>query len=358
MKRLLINLFLLTLFSIQIAAQGIQQTFVISDLNPYLSAYVSPFAKAMAVSMSGGWTHTAKVHNLLGFDLTLGASYVQIPTSEMTFNPQKIDMPGYSFIGKEAPTISSDENMPLTLITKEFINGAPFGFSIPVLKGLNISYGGMVNLQAAIGLPKGTDLIVRYIPDVSSTTNRLITEGIELRKTGVFGMGVKHDIKQWLPFIKEVPFLQLSGLASYSRFFTGFYGDAMRVDPEAMGIDSDLRETLWDGQQLDIKMSSFMGSLLLGADFPVFQPFIGIGVNSSTFEGDFVGNYPIVKFNLLNPLGVIDDYEVDPIHTSVTSMDFNFQAGARLKLGFFVLYYALTFQQYTMHSAGMSITFN
>jgi hypothetical protein len=223
-------------------------------------------------------------------------------------------------------------------------------------KGLDIHYSGMMAIQGGIGLPKGTEIILRFIPNISSITNNLIPEGvnIELEPTGMWGIGVKHDIKQWIPVIKKVPFLQISGLFSYSKFYTGFSGDDLKITPTRLNA-TDNTTNSWDNQKLDIGISSFTGSLLVGANIPIFQPFIGIGFNSSKFKGGFIGDYPIIELN--NTEYVVNKSEKDPLVIETNNTNFNFQAGARLKLGVFVFHYQYTIQNYAMHTAGIAVTF-
>lgn len=335
-----------------------QQKFVIGDLNPYFEAYVNPFAKAMAVSMNGGWTHSASTHELFGFDFSLSASYVKIPESEKTFNPQKLDIPGYYFRGRNAPTISSDKTNNLPTITKQFTEGLPFGFTMDVLEGMNLSFGAMAHVQIGVGLPKKTEIILRFIPDVSSYSKGVLPEEIELQRTGMVGFGAKHDIKQWIPYVKDLPYLEISGLAGYSNFYSGIEGTDMQIDPDMLGVESNYPQTHWNGQHVKIGMSSWLGSILIGGEFPILQPFVGIGYSSSAFKATFKGNYPIVRFDISHINGIISNSEADPLTTKVVMKNKYLQAGTRLKLGFFVLHYSVLIQEYLLHNAGIAITFN
>jgi hypothetical protein len=332
------------------------EEFSMGELSPYLSEYMTPFAKAMSISMSGGWAHTAKVHKTLGFDVAFSISATNIPTSDHTFNTSGLNMPKYSFDNNTTPTISGANDAEVSKISRQFDTGIIPPLVFDGFKGLDIHYSGMMAIQGGIGLPKGTEIILRFIPNISSITNNLIPEGvnIELEPTGMWGIGVKHDIKQWIPVIKKVPFLQISGLFSYSKFYTGFSGDDLKITPTRLNA-TDNTTNSWDNQKLDIGISSFTGSLLVGANIPIFQPFIGIGFNSSKFKGGFIGDYPIIELN--NTEYVVNKSEKDPLVIETNNTNFNFQAGARLKLGVFVFHYQYTIQNYAMHTAGIAVTF-
>ncbi len=363
MKKITLSLILacMVVFGGQVKAQ-INEELHLSEFDPYMSAYMKPFASAMAVSMSGGWAHTAEVHSLLGFDITFNGTYVKVPSSDYMFNPQELDMPGYTWDRNSTPTISGSDNQDnAAMFTREFNTPGVPPLAVDMLTGMNLNFGGMASLQAAIGLPKGTELIVRYVPNLAKPVNNVLTEvaDIELAKTGMWGLGVKHDIKQWIPVVSKVPFLQMSVLMTYSKFNTGFSGDDFRLDPERLNATSTMAASTWDGQKFDLEMSSFTGSLLIGASIPVFQPFIGIGFNNASFEGGFKGNYPVISVSTDNGTDYyqVEEAETDPINLDAKVTNFNFQAGARLKLGFFVFHYQYTMQKYSMHNAGLAFTF-
>ena len=364
MKKI-ITLFLVSIvaFSISKSTINAQERMSMSELDPYMSSYMEPFAKAMAVSMSGGWAHTAKVHSTLGFDLTFSISATQVPDAVMSFNPNSIGMSDiYSFNSSTTPTISGSDELTAASISREFSTPLAPDLEVPGFPGVNLSYGGMFAIQGAIGLPKGFELIVRFVPDISTMTNNMIPgDDFGLQETGMWGIGIKHDIKQWIPVVKSVPFLQISGLFTYSKFHTGFSGDAFRIAPEDFEAETDLPSTTWDNQNFAMEMSSLTGSLLVGANIPIFQPYIGLGFNSASFDGGLRGNYPIVDLNvdLTDPSGFVfevTESETDPINIEANATNFNFQAGARLKLGPIVFHYTMTLQDYMMHSGGIAVT--
>ena len=49
-------------------------------------------------------------------------------------------------------------------------------------------------LQAGVGLIKNTEIDVRFLPELD-------LKGLS---TGFFGIGVKHDILQWLPIVDKI----------------------------------------------------------------------------------------------------------------------------------------------------------
>lgn len=342
-----------------------QSTFSLNMMESYVNAYTEPFAKAFPIGLGGGWTHTANVHSFLGFDVTMSASLVMIPSTASTVKTTDINLPdGFSFADASAnvPTIRAKSDVAAPDINILLSAGgyeATVGF--PAFKGVGLPLAPSAALQVGFGLPKGTEIMARFIPDLSGAANKVIPDGtnVEFEKTGMWGVGVKHDIKQWIPVVSKVPFLQISGMLTYSRFYTGFSGGDLMVTPEMLSITNGTlaaNTTLWNDQKFKMKASSFTGSLLIGATIPVFQPFIGVGFNSGKFESGFYGTYPIVEINSTNGDLEINDSETDPLIIENKSTKANFMAGARLKLGPIVFHYALTMAEYKMHSAGLAVT--
>ncbi len=369
-KKFTLLLALCTIFfsANKLFAQSLTDPLKISDLDPYFSSYMEPFAKAMSVSLSGGWTHTAKVHSTLGFDISFSASIVKIPEIDKTFDGSSADFSPYTISGT-VPTISAKNDVAQPDLTRPItvnnpLGGAPltssYGFS--AMPGIGIPVGGMAAIQAGVGLPKGTEVMVRFIPNIAKTINKAVPSDVDfaMEKTGMWGLGVKHDIKQWIPAISKVPFLQISGMLTYSKFYTGFSGADMRITPEKLSATDNAPTADWTSQRFHIDMSSFTGSILVGANIPVFQPFVGLGFNSAKFDGGFLGEYPVVDFIAnstdLTVTNEVNTTEMDPLTVKTKMTNFNLQVGARLKLGPIVFFYALTAQKYIMHSGGLAVT--
>ncbi|MFA6401172.1 MAG: DUF6588 family protein [Salinivirgaceae bacterium] len=371
MKKILtISLLVLVLGSQSMKAQNLS-SFSLSQLNPYVNAYTEPFAVAMPIGLSGGWAHTAKVHSTLGFDVTFSTSVIMIPSSAGTVKASSINMPNniqFSDPTADVPTIRGNKDLvqpnisiPLSVGEEGTPNYYTSSIAFPAFKGLGMGLSASAAIQAAVGLPKGTEVIIRFIPNLANTANKLIPDGVDVKmeKTNMWGLGVKHDIKQWIPVLSKVPFLQISGLVGYTKFQTGFSGGALAITPNVLSITNGTlanNTALWDDQKFLMEASSFTGSLLVGASIPVFQPFIGIGFNSGKFESGFYGTYPVVDINSTNGNLEVNKSEKDPLVIENKTTNFNFQAGARIKLGPIVFHYAIAMQKYTMHTFGFAVT--
>jgi hypothetical protein len=363
------------LSGISVFGQAVSETFKISEINPMVDNYFKPIGRALATGMGSGWTHTANVHKKLGFDVTFSLGLVNIPASAKSFNTSTIGMGNKFYFTQGAlNTINGDEVLSATIRGKDIaaptihrtVAGSENKMAFESIDGVGLKWGASFALQAGVGLPLGTEIMGRYMPDISGMINSglKVTTDIRMDKTMMWGVGIKHDIKQWIPVVKKVPFLEISGMLTYSQFTTGFSGDDFRFDPARFGVTQNINNqpvaSTWDDQKFSINMSSFTGSLLIGASIPVFQPFIGVGFNRAKFDGGLKGNYPVFNITAAasnDPLQYNITSERDPINIVSKTTDFNFQAGARIKLGFFVFHYQFTMQEYKTHSAGVAFTF-
>ena len=63
-------------------------------------------------------------------------------------------------------------------------------------------------VQANLGLFLGTDVTVRYVPE---------TEILDYGNVDLVGVGIKHELNQWIPGGKLLP-IDLTIMAAYTQF--------------------------------------------------------------------------------------------------------------------------------------------
>ena len=101
-------------------------------------------------------------------------------------------------------------------------------FDMP--QGLDWRYVPAPMVQAGVGLFKGTDVLGRYLPNIK-------TSGSEF---GLWGIGGKHDIKQWIPGVKKLPVLQLSLMYGYTKLHTNVGYRLNQTISDAMDNTTDI----------------------------------------------------------------------------------------------------------------------
>lgn len=333
----------------------------VDDAEKILNAYVSPFANGMGASLSGGWYNTAKPHKLGGFDITITANVVIIPSTDKTFDPNKLGLGdsenGLNVVidGNESPTVAgkSTSGSQVTYY-QDYLGTTDTGddlmmtqFNLP--KGSNLSYSLMPIAQVGIGLVKGIEIIGRYSPEISYGKNG---------KLGLWGAGIKHDVKQWIPGLKRFPVLNISVHGGYTKLKST---NDLNFKPEfyepiiGAGNVSNFFPEMYDDQQLVMDISNTTANLLISADLPVICIYGGVGFSSSKTNLMLNGNYPMVE--LQGTTFAVDESTAkkDPIDMTIKSNDIRLNAGFRIKMAVVTLHFDYTYANYSIATAGLGV---
>lgn len=306
----------------------------LDDGRKLISAYATPFMNSLTLSMNQGWYNTAKAHKIAGIDLTITANAMTIPESELFFDATKIGLkvveldnsganPNYPL----APTLLGPEDEPTFSYTdeatgmKETFVG-PGGIDLEGNLGKNWLPVPMANL--GIGLPKGTDLKLRFTPTID------LGDDSSLK---IFGVGIMHDVKQWIPGIKLLPF-DLSGFVGYTHVKLDSYFDH-NTNPDQHGI-------------FEMNATTIQG--VISKQFSVLTLYGGLGYNIAKSNIAMKGTYDI------NGNGEADPDEVDPLDLKFAASGVRSTVGFRLKLAVLTLHADYTLQKYKCLTAGIGIS--
>lgn len=297
----------------------------VDDAEKLVGAYVSPMMKAMSLGLNQGWYNTAAPHKVAGIDITFTANLMAIPDDELWYNVanlglQHIDLdeaspgePGH------APTILGDDIEPIFHLKddpSQTFTGPP---------GLDIRKVPTGRLPVPIahlgfGLPKGFDVKVRYAPTLDLGNESSLK---------LFGIGVMHDVKQWIPGIKLLPF-DLSGFIGFTKLDINTALDA-QDNPDQQGI-------------FKINATTVQG--VISKKFSVATIYGGVGYNIAKSNLALKGTYD---------LG--DGTEVkDPIDLSFAASGPRVTAGFRLKLAVLTLHADYTMQKYNSLTVGLGVS--
>lgn len=307
------------------------------DASTLIKNYMEPIVVGFSYGMSNSWYNTAKPHKTLGFDLTVTANMTTIPTSKefFTFNPS--DYTNVTSTGEtdQIPTImgAEDNGAELTFSyyeenTGETISGSfsPAGIGIKEQYGYNVVPSPMV--QLGIGTFKNTDIIIRYTPEITYKDF----------KTSVFGIGIKHDIKQWIPGLKRVP-IDISVLGAFSGFDNSFDMSGLELDGENQEAIFNVNN--WTVQGIVSKKISIL--TLYGA----------IGYSSITSSLKMNGTYVIEDETVQTLTFSVED----PVDIIYNENSWRATGGIRLKFAIFTLHGDYTWQEYSIVSAGIGFSF-
>ena len=335
MKKTIATIFLLvSLHSFsQISLESILEGGV-SDAQTLLRGYVQPFPTGFGNGINGGWYTTAKAHKLFGFDIAVIANAAFVPEENETFTFRNSD---YTNIKIDAdpnnpnasvliPTIFGSQELadrPLL----QFTDGNGGTISTSALPGsglkeeINYNIVPSAMIQAGLGLWKNTDVIVRFVPEQS-------TEDYEF---STFGFGIKHDLKQWIPFVKRLPF-DVAGFVGWNNVKSKFFLDPSNEPSQA----------------LEFNTKTFMLQLLASKKFSIFTVYGGVGTTSYDTDVNMLGTYTTTSSG---------QTFTDPIQLAYDGSSMRANLGLNIKLFFLNIAAEYALQEYDVFTvrAGFSI---
>ena len=267
---------LFTLLSGLIGISSFSQSILANDIaqgEKLIEAYFTPMAESFGAGLNNGWYNTAKPHSLGGFDLTFTLNTVLIPSSAKTFN---IKVPG----GLKTPAV------PLPM------------------------------LQAGIGLIKNTAIDIRYMPMLNVGDNINVN---------LFGVGIKHDLLQWIPGIGDAIPMSLSLQAGYT----------------SLNTELKILE-----QEVSLKTKATTINLVASKKLLMVTGYVGLGYNSATttFAAD-------ADFDLD---GLHFDEKVEVAFESNNNLRTNI--GLRLNMTVVTIQADYTFAEYPTATLGLGVS--
>jgi len=232
-----------------------------------IEAYFTPMAESFGAGLNNGWYNTAKPHSLGGFDLTFTLNTVIIPNSAKTFNIEDAGGDVFTSNETEASTVigSSDPTTMYygtsTLMPEGVEFEMPGGFKTPALP--------LPMLQAGIGLIKNTAIDIRYMPMLNVGNNFNVN---------LFGIGIKHDVLQWIPVVGDAIPMSLSLQGGYTTLNT---------------------ELKISEQEVSLNTKTTTINLVASKRLLMFTGYAGVGYNSSTTTFAADANFDLggVQFN-------------------------------------------------------------
>ena len=310
-----------------------------SDGEKLMNAYLNPMIEGLSYSFNGGWYHTAKAHNTLGFDLGVSLNAVWIPKSKNYFTPDALNLEATELVDSQvpgrAPTIIGPSD-PTTYGVDVDGDGAYDDLSFNGPEGLdfkkNLKVSGVLapTAQLGIGIYKNTDLKIRWMPEVDAGSS----------KVKLLGFGVLHDVKQHIPGIKVLPF-DLSMLVAY----TNIKGSTV-VEENFKKPTNDPRQ-----QVLNYNMNAWLIQALISKKIAVVTFYGGIGYNAIKTSSDLKGSYIIIE----DPNGNNDVILKDPVSLNFKNKSLKLTAGVRLKFGPIYLNGDYSIQEYNTLSVGLGV---
>jgi len=341
----------------------------INDAQILFEQYLTPYANSFGANLNAGWYNTAKPHKLGGFDVTVTVNTAWAPDVARTFDMATLGLDA-SIDG--TTTIAPTAAAKRSVVRPDLVYNADYAGSSFEVARYQVPGGSGVNAiplpmaQLGIGLPWGTDVTVRYLPELDLG---------KFGSIGLWGVGLKHSILQHIPLFKRLPVLEASVQGGYTDLSTFANIDFQPVGYEFLvGIDN--LATFFDGQKITLGVQSWTANIVFSQTLPIITFYQAIGYSSSNTSLALTGKYPINRLvtspsdpQAADYLGkVIVDYDetnldgdaivTDPFNIEIqNTKDLRLNAGFRIKLGVLTFHFDYTKANYSVFTGGIGISF-
>lgn len=284
------------------AQQNDIQLFV-TDMLRVADDFASPAAEGASYLSGGGWFSSARNLELWEVDLSLHANALFIPGKKRNSTVSSSAYAVLDIRGAETATIPTAFGGQTDVYFEGTVNvlGNPIGFDFQAIEGIDKQVGGNPFLQAAVGLPLGSELIVRYSPKIT----------IDEVEYGTYGIGLKHNFNQYFLNTQPTDF-QFAALVSYSKFDVDYTFSPLVIEMIAEMDRIEVDANLWLLQLISSR--SFLNSNweVLGA----------VGVTNSSF-GYTLGGGGFALGQINTALETLNKNEVEV----KGDLGFNYRAG-------------------------------
>lgn len=330
----------------------------VDDASKLVQAYTTPFFRGFGAGLNGGWYNTAKTHGLGRFDLTINLNAAMVPTEDQTYNAAALGFKnlqlanssnniGQTIAGKTNPT-----NNPVFVLKADNTATPIGGDSIEVARfdappGAGLPFSGAPTAQLAIGLIKNTEVMIRYMPTVALG---------DAGDIGLVGFGIKHDIKQWIPGIKMMPF-DMSAYFGYTKMDLSL---GLDLKPDATLDNRTGNNGAYADQAMNLKTTATTMGLIVSKKLAILTFYGGLNYQMSKTTLSLDGDYPITSFEdrTTDPnFGEnVNDKISNPVNFTVNGANgATATLGMRMKLLILTFQGAYTFGKYPMATAGIGL---
>lgn len=328
------------------------------DASRLMGSYLNPVFTGFGYGAAGGWYNTAKTHKPLGFDLTFTLNFARAPEASYKYRFENADytnveLTNNAISSQIMPTIFGEPDVvrpdSLSAILPWFdIEGNPTTVRTNFLAPSGLDYGSyeqarglvpMPMIQLGVGLIKNTDLKVRYMPAMTSVEN----DGFE---ASMFGLGLMHDFKQWIPGIKHVP-IDMAVLVAFNRI-----NGKINLKSERDGAIQPVNPT--DEQMAEMNINGLTYQVLVSKKLAILTLYGGIGYSQVLTTLEVRGSYEILDDE--NPAGIRPAVLYDPVDEKFAGGGLRGTGGCRIQLGFITLHADYTLQEYHTLTAGLGFT--
>ena len=282
-------------------------------------AYIAPLPTGISTGLNSGWTNKAAPTKKLGFSVQFRIAAATVPSSAQSFDASTLGLENVVVTGSSSNSIAGSKGAGQTIYGPDnpVTNEPIYSFQVP--GGVGASIVPLPMIQGNVGLIKGTDVTLRYVPEVSGDAGDV----------SLFGVGIKHGLNQWLPGGKLLP-VDISLMAAFSQLSLN-------------GVIDKAKD-----QVVETSTNTFVLNALVGKTLPFVSAYAGVGIQTGKFELDMLGAYDLDNdgtAEFTDPVSFTQDSDA-----AIQAL-----AGVQFKLAIFRIYGEVTAAEYTTYNVGIGI---
>lgn len=364
----------------------------VSDATILLGAYAAPLGKSTGANLNAGWVNAAAPLKPKRFELKLVGNVAYVPKAERTFSldalgfnaptTREIDGRTYTEVWQykfsQAPTVfgtakSEERETIRKVVTYENpVSGFEEKATVAELvlpEGLDLALNPLTPaMQLNVGVPLATEVMIRFLP-----TTEIVRDEVTVDYNGLLGIGLKHDIKQWVPYLRQLP-VSLSLAAAYSSTRASLALPTVLPDAPAGTTFADstqgntnyqgpsVTDADYSGQGADFRVQAWNVNALVSREFTLVSVYGGLRYARSITTMQLTGTYGVATVPYYNPENATDSNNrrltlvnlTDPIEIKTAHGQASLVGGFRFKLGFLALSGEAALSRFSTASLGIS----
>jgi hypothetical protein len=307
----------------------------LDDAERFTNAYLSPVSEGALYAISNGWYNTADAKPLLGFEISIIGNMTSFKNKDdkTSFILNTADYENLQFedmsTSKRVSTALGDIEGIMVFVEGEIAPGVTTREEFELPSGLaaeDINFIPSAYLQASVGLVKGTEVKVRFLPKID-------TDDVAI---GLYGVGLQHELTKHLPADKLWP-VAISAVIGYTH-----------LDGTYDFTDTDIIEG--ENQHIDATMNTWAFQAVASTKLPIINFYGGVGYLTGKSKTDILGTYIVSS-------GPFQETYIDPFSVETKASGVTGNIGAKLKLGFFRLNVDYTIAEFNNLSLGINFGF-
>ncbi len=315
------------------------------DAEQLIEGYMKPLYIVAGYGLAGGWSNTAGVHQVMGFDLSISAGFLRVPEADLFYRTDNLGLKNtVQLNGNTAPTVfgpSGEEYRPQYRFTDPEDNETvdytgPEGIGLTEemndIFGINKPVAPLPTINIGFGLPAGTDLRIRWLPAIK------LGEDSDIR---FWGLGVQHRLNPYFGWHEQK--FDVSGFVGFSsmKVQTDLRNDVVTTENEVISSDG----------KGSVRLQSLVLRGIISKDLSVFTFYGSFGYTQILSQTAVSGTFTYESGTELKTVS-------DPIDSRFNAGGPSFTAGMRVKLLALTLHSSYTFQRYNSLEVGLGIYVN